>query len=88
MIFDRSRYNRAGVERVMGFCTVQQAQRFLQMTPATEKAFIDSGLILLKYWLEVSQEEQTRRLEARIDDGRKTWKASRAAQSGQSLEWG
>ena len=88
VIFDRSWLNHAGHQRVMGFCTVQQAQRFLQMTPATEKAFINSGLILLKYWLEVSQEEQTRRLEARIDDGRKTWKASRAAQSGQSLEWG
>ncbi len=76
VIFDRSWYNRAGVERVMGFCTEQLAKRFLQLTPAVEKAFIDSGIILLKYWLEVSQEEQTRRLEARIDDGRKTWKLS------------
>jgi polyphosphate kinase 2 len=76
VIFDRSWYNRAGVERVMGFCTEQQAKRFLEMTPAVEKAFIESGVILIKYWLEVSEEEQTRRLAARIDDGRKTWKLS------------
>ena len=76
MIFDRSWYNRAGVERVMGFCTEEQARRFLDMTPPAEKAIIDSGIILLKYWLEVSEEEQTRRLEARIDDGRKIWKLS------------
>jgi polyphosphate kinase 2 len=76
MIFDRSWYNRAGVERVMGFCTEEQAQGFLQMVPAFEKVVVDSGIVLLKYWLEVSPEEQTRRLEARIDDGRKTWKLS------------
>src|SRR5271170_870074 len=76
VIFDRSWYNRAGVERVMGFCTEEQAKRFLQMAPPVEKAFVDNGIILLKYWLEVSPEEQTRRLEARIDDGRKTWKLS------------
>jgi polyphosphate kinase 2 len=76
VIFDRSWYNRAGVERVMGFCPEAQVERFLRMTPPVEKAFIDSGIILLKYWLEVSQQEQTRRLEARIDDGRKTWKLS------------
>src|SRR5271156_2711290 len=76
VIFDRSWYNRAGVERVMGFCTEDQAKRFLQMVPGVEKAFVDNGIILLKYWLEVSPEEQTRRLEARIDDGRKTWKLS------------
>ncbi len=76
MIFDRSWYNRAGVERVMGFCSEEQVQRFLQLTPSVEKAFIDSGIILLKYWLEVSEEEQTRRLESRIDDGRKIWKLS------------
>ena len=76
VIFDRSYYNRAGVERVMGFCSAEQAERFLQLTPSVEKAFIDSGIILLKYWLEVSEEEQTRRLEARIDDGRKIWKLS------------
>jgi len=76
MIFDRSWYNRAGVERVMGFCTEDQAKRFLQMIPGVEKAIVEDGIILLKYWLEVSPEEQTRRLEARIDDGRKTWKLS------------
>ena len=76
VIFDRSWYNRAGVERVMGFCTEDQAKRFLQMIPGVEKAIVEDGIILLKYWLEVSPEEQTRRLEARIDDGRKTWKLS------------
>ena len=75
-IFDRSWYNRAGVERVMGFCSDEQAERFLQLTPAVERAMVDSGIHLLKYWLEVSQDEQTRRLQARIDDGRKTWKLS------------
>ena len=76
VIFDRSWYNRAGVERVMGFCSEEQAKRFLQMTPAVEKAIVDSGIILLKYWLEVSEAEQTRRLEGRIEDGRKIWKLS------------
>jgi polyphosphate kinase len=76
VIFDRSWYNRAGVERVMGFCTEDQARPFLQMVPAFERVIVDSGVILLKYWLEVSPEEQTRRLEARIDDGRKIWKLS------------
>ena len=76
VIFDRSWYNRAGVERVMGFCTEEQAKRFLEMCRRVEKAIVDSGIILLKYWLEVSPEEQTRRLEARIDDGRKIWKLS------------
>jgi polyphosphate kinase 2 len=76
VIFDRSWYNRAGVERVMGFCPEDQVKRFLQMTPDFEKAVVDSGVILLKYWLEVSEEEQTRRLTARIDDGRKVWKLS------------
>ncbi|WP_338148303.1 polyphosphate kinase 2 [Neoroseomonas eburnea] len=76
VIFDRSWYNRAGVERVMGFATDAQVDRFLLMTPAVEKAFVESGIILLKYWLEVSPEEQTRRLTARIDDGRKLWKLS------------
>jgi polyphosphate kinase 2 len=75
-IFDRSWYNRAGVERVMGFCTEAQAKRFLDMVPAFERALVESGTILLKYWLEVSPEEQTRRLEARIEDGRKLWKLS------------
>jgi len=76
VIFDRSWYNRAGVERVMGFCTEQQAQKFLQMLPMVERAMVESGIILIKYWLEVSPEEQTRRLEGRIDDGRKIWKLS------------
>lgn len=76
VIFDRSWYNRAGVERVMGFCTDKEAQRFLQMVPRFEQIVIESGIILLKYWLEVSMEEQTRRLESRIDDGRKIWKLS------------
>ena len=76
VIFDRSWYNRAGVERVMGFCTPEQTQRFLNMTPLVEKAMVDSGIILLKYWLEVSADEQTRRLKSRMDDPRKTWKLS------------
>jgi polyphosphate kinase 2 len=76
VIFDRSWYNRAGVERVMGFCTEEAARRFLEVVPAFEKMMIESGIILIKYWLEVSPEEQTRRLEARIDDGRKVWKLS------------
>jgi polyphosphate kinase len=76
MIFDRSWYNRAGVERVMGFCTEEQATKFLSAVPLMERAMVDSGIILLKYWLEVSPEEQTRRLEGRIDDGRKIWKLS------------
>jgi polyphosphate kinase 2 len=76
VIFDRSWYNRAGVERVMGFCTEQQAKEFLTMAPAVEKAIVHSGVILLKYWLDVSMEEQTRRLQSRIDDPRKIWKLS------------
>ena len=76
VIFDRSWYNRAGVERVMGFCTDDQAQQFLKVVPLFEQLMVKSGIILLKYWLEVSPEEQTRRLAARIDDGRKTWKLS------------
>ena len=76
VIFDRSWYNRAGVERVMGFCTDEQADRFLALAPLVEQTIVDSGVILLKYWLEVDEQEQTRRLEARIDDGRKTWKLS------------
>jgi polyphosphate kinase 2 len=76
VIFDRSWYNRAGVERVMGFCTEEQAQKFLQAVPLVERAMVDSGIILLKYWLEVSAKEQTRRLESRIKDGRKIWKLS------------
>ena len=74
VIFDRSWYNRAGVERVMGFCTPEQTERFLLLAPAIEREMIHSGIILVKYWLEVSPEEQGRRLESRIDDPRKTWK--------------
>jgi polyphosphate kinase len=76
VIFDRSWYNRAGVERVMGFTDEKQVKRFLKMVPLVEQAIVDSGVIFIKYWLEVSEEEQTRRLEARIDDGRKIWKLS------------
>ncbi len=76
VIFDRSWYNRAGVERVMGFCTEDEAQRFLAMTPGVEQAIVDSGVILLKYWLEVGEAEQTKRLQSRIDDPRKVWKLS------------
>ena len=74
VIFDRSWYNRAGVEPVMGFCTAEVSARFLEQVPAVEKAMVDSGIILLKYWLEVSPDEQTRRLEGRINDPRKVWK--------------
>ncbi len=74
VIFDRSWYNRAGVERVMGFCTPQDTERFLEQVPAVEKAMVDSGILLLKYWLEVGADEQTRRLESRINDPRKFWK--------------
>lgn len=76
VIFDRSWYNRCGVERVMGFCTEQQAKNFLKLTPLVERAMVDSDIILIKYWLEVSEHEQTRRLKARIVDGRKIWKLS------------
>ena len=76
VIFDRSWYNRAGVERVMGFCTEEQVEMFFRAVPLVEQAVIHSGVLLFKYWLEVSPDEQTRRLEARIEDGRKTWKLS------------
>jgi polyphosphate kinase 2 len=76
VIFDRSWYNRAGVERVMGFCSEEAARGFLSMVPLFESLMVKSGIILLKYWLEVSPEEQTRRLNARIHDGRKIWKLS------------
>ena len=68
VIFDRSWYNRAGVELVLGYCTPEQTERFLEMVPAVEKAMVDSGIILIKYWLNVSVDEQARRLEDRIDD--------------------
>ncbi len=76
VIFDRSYYNRAGVERVMGFCPEPAVLKFLEDVPKVEKAMVDSGIVLIKYWLEVSEDEQTRRLSARIDDGRKIWKLS------------
>jgi len=76
VIFDRSWYNRAGVERVMGFCTEEQAKGFLKVAPMFEKLLVNSGVILLKYWLEVSPAEQARRLAGRVDDGRKVWKLS------------
>lgn len=74
VIFDRSWYNRAGVERVMGFCSREQVESFLNVVPLVEKAIIQSGVTLLKYWLEVSPDEQTKRLKARVSDGRKIWK--------------
>lgn len=76
VIFDRSWYNRAGVERVMGFCSKEEVKVFLRAVPLVERAIIGSGVLLLKYWLEVSEEEQTRRLQARINDERKIWKLS------------
>ena len=76
VIFDRSWYNRAGVERVMKFCTEEETKSFLSVVPRVENAIVDSGVILIKYWLEVGPEEQTRRLKDRIDDGRKIWKLS------------
>ena len=76
VIWDRSWYNRAGVERVMGFCDEARVKRFLELAPAFEKLMIESGITLIKYWLEVSEEEQTRRLAGRIHDGRKIWKLS------------
>lgn len=74
VIFDRSWYNRAGVERVMGFATPEQVEYFLKYAAPVERAIINSGVILIKYWLEVSMENQTLRLKARDDDGRKIWK--------------
>jgi len=76
VIFDRSWYNRAGVERVMGFTEMDDVKRFLKAIPLVEKAIVDSGVILIKFWLEVSEEEQTRRLQDRVDDPRKIWKLS------------
>jgi polyphosphate kinase len=76
VIFDRSWYNRAGVEPVMGFCTPEETERFLGLVPGVEKAMVDDGILLLKYWLEVGPDEQTRRLKSRINDPRKIWKLS------------
>ena len=76
VIFDRSWYNRAGVERVMGFCTDEQYRLFLERCPAIEKYVVDGGIQLVKYWLEVSNKEQERRFEARIKDPLRQWKLS------------
>ena len=76
VIFDRSWYNRAGVARVMEFCSEEDTRRFLRLVPLVERAMVESGILLLKYWLEVSPEEQTRRLQGRIHDPRKVWKLS------------
>ena len=76
VLFDRSWYNRAGVERVMGFATEEQVEYFLKMTPMVENSIIQSGIFLIKYWLEVSQEEQAKRFEERNHDLRKIWKLS------------
>jgi polyphosphate kinase 2 len=76
VIFDRSWYNRAGVERVMGFTGMDEVKRFLRGISLVEKAIVDSGVILIKFWLEVSEAEQTRRLQDRVDDPRKIWKLS------------
>jgi polyphosphate kinase len=76
VIFDRSWYNRTGVERVMGFCTEEQSEQFLADCPEFERAVVRSGVILIKYWLEVSEDQQTLRLQSRIEDPRKYWKLS------------
>jgi polyphosphate kinase 2 (PPK2 family) len=76
VIFDRSWYNRAGVERVMGFCSDEQYDRFLKICPEFEKQMVDNGLILIKFWLEVSNKEQERRFRARIEDPLRQWKLS------------
>lgn len=76
VIFDRSWYNRAGVEHVMGFCTEEEYRRFLQICPVLERDLVDSGITLVKYWFDVSMEEQTRRFRDRMNDARKTWKLS------------
>ena len=76
VIFDRSWYNRAGVEHVMGFCSEKQYRRFLERCPDIEKYIVDGGIILLKYWLEVSNEEQEKRFLARIEDPLRQWKLS------------
>jgi polyphosphate kinase 2 (PPK2 family) len=76
VIFDRSWYNRAGVEHVMGFCTDEEHERFLQQCPEAERWIVDSGVILIKLWLEVGMDEQERRFMARIKDPRRQWKLS------------
>jgi polyphosphate kinase 2 len=76
IIFDRSYYNRAGVEKVLGFCTEEQHREFLTLCPAFEKIMVDNGIRLIKYWLEVKEAEQARRVEARIEDPLRQWKLS------------
>jgi polyphosphate kinase 2 len=76
ILFDRSWYNRAGVETVMGFCTEEQSRLFLERCPLIERFMIDSGILLIKFWLEVSDDEQKRRFEARVDDPLRQWKLS------------
>ena len=76
VIFDRSWYNRAGVETVMGFCSEKERDRFLDLCPQVEKFIVEGGIILIKFWLEVSNEEQKKRFEARIDDPVRQWKLS------------
>jgi polyphosphate kinase len=76
VLFDRSWYNRAGVERVMGFCTDDELQRFFRQCPAFERMLIDDGIVLVKYWFSVSDEEQERRFQARLGDPLKRWKLS------------
>ena len=76
VIFDRSWYNRAGVEYVMGFCTPDQHRKFLEVCPEFEKYIVDGGIILIKYWMEVGKKEQQRRFEARINDPLRLWKLS------------
>ena len=76
VLFDRSWYNRAGVEHVLGFCTDKEYKQFLRSAPPLEQAIVDNGIILIKYWFEVSTEKQTERFQERIDDGRKIWKLS------------
>src|ERR671913_1106969 len=76
VIFDRSWYNRAGVEYVMGFCTDDQHKRFLELCPEIERYMIDGGVILIKLWMEVSDDEQERRFKARVDDPMRQWKLS------------
>jgi polyphosphate kinase len=76
VIFDRSWYNRLGVERVMGFCTEEQHAGFMRILPFVERTMVEGGIILVKYWLEVSKEEQSRRFEARVEDSLRQWKLS------------
>ena len=87
VIFDRSWYNRAGVEPVLGFCTPEETDRFLEMVPGVERAMVDSGIQLIKYWLEVDEEEQARRIQKRITDPRKTWKLGTLDLKNVALGW-